>query len=938
MKAPTYSRMAAARLRANRRQYLSLMLAVFLSVFLVSTMVLAVYGIYTAYLQQRYDKVGYLDAVALQDEYSTIDSDTLENMGFFNQIGQVCLTGTVTDTNLYLGYYDSVGQELLNLKPVAGRLPENPGEIAMEQSALEILEISLEIGDTLELNITPVDGIPEMRTFILVGFLPERSVHFEHKNFDGLSAVPAVVTSDREPDFTVGRFYTQHMMTLLPEVSMDTMLEYAWDHGYALYLYGLSSTGERVEISNNYRFNINTDGITMENVGRLLCAWFTDDYRMGADAELFNAIRVALVLATALLLSCGVGICGAMEGILTKRREEIGVLRAVGATRRQIRRMFGRENLLLALVTAPLSLGASCLTMWGLSKLMPQSIRFSFELWLLLPIGMFAIAVILISGYLPLVRASKQMPMSVIRDTAMLRRSKGIRGKEAFSPTKLIAARRVRFNPTRQVGAALLVGLMLVCTGQVTGLMSDYWKDNTKVHYAFKLDGPGRVFSKSYSTSYETPSLSKRSIQQIRSLDHVRSLTLHRNMTVTMVLDQVPRYAMLEFWWDEFSLGMLDQEGFQEALALRPEAAELFQSTYPSLREEYLDFLEEYEIPGEAYPTVLVTMELNGENLEKLNSRLESGRIDVDAIHAGQEVIVLAPELWYQARGDSAYQLWTSEEEVRNTAGGEKAKLLAWSNAVTAGQVLPLLHIYQTDTSGEFYREDATVTVGAVSAYVEPDANLGPDDYMYLITTEQGLENLGFRIEGLSRMEVYVDDDLSLEEEAVLEERLTAIARRTPGYTVQNRMEEFRAQQARNNQVLMVILSIMLLFFSVSVGMIVSAATRQIHSEGRVIGMLRAVGTDEKTILGCYSGQITASIACGTVIGLIVMVGYLGNYLYFAGLELPKQAAFDLWQILLMSGTICLMAAVCVFACRFFLRLRIREIVEMSIIENIREL
>ena len=46
MKKLTFSAMAAARLRANKRQYLGLLLGIFLSIFLISTLVLSVYSIF----------------------------------------------------------------------------------------------------------------------------------------------------------------------------------------------------------------------------------------------------------------------------------------------------------------------------------------------------------------------------------------------------------------------------------------------------------------------------------------------------------------------------------------------------------------------------------------------------------------------------------------------------------------------------------------------------------------------------------------------------------------------------------------------------------------------------------------------------------------------------------------------------------------------------
>ena len=71
MKKLTYSSMAAARLKANKRQYMSLVLGIFLSIFLISTLVLSVYCIYQAELQKRYEKVGYLDFVILDNSIVT---------------------------------------------------------------------------------------------------------------------------------------------------------------------------------------------------------------------------------------------------------------------------------------------------------------------------------------------------------------------------------------------------------------------------------------------------------------------------------------------------------------------------------------------------------------------------------------------------------------------------------------------------------------------------------------------------------------------------------------------------------------------------------------------------------------------------------------------------------------------------------------------------
>ncbi len=909
MKQLTFSAMAAARLRANKRQYLSLVLGIFLSVFLVSSLVLGMYGVYLSFQQKRYDQVGFVDMVVL-DDLST--DEELKNTGYFETIGHAYVSGVVTERNIYLGYYDAQGQNLMNLAAIEGRLPEAPGEIAVETSALDVLDVDWAIGDTVELDITPIDGNREVRQFTVVGYLPERSVNFTLVDGGCFADFPAIVTCPQET-FSVGRVATHFLLGLENKFQLHGALQTLWDRNQGPFFYGLDASGRRIHLGGYFP----------------LLTYLGSDLCMLAG--------VACILTFALLLSCGVGISGAMEGMLSKRRKEIGVLRAVGATRRQIRRMFGRENWILALLIAPAAIGLSCVAIWVLSIFLPTSICFGFRLWLLVPIATFSMAVILLSGYLPLVRASKLMPMSVIRDTGMLRRSKGVKGKKEFSPTKLIAARQIRFNPTRQIGSALLVALMLLCTGLFVGLLVNIQQMDSEDYPAFELGGGGRSYSNNYSSSYDSPSLSQQSIRQIRSLDHVQSLTLLRSMRLTMVLDEMPRHAILDGQMN-FDFGMLDDEMFQEALAFMGTQTALFhEEIRESSRQEYLDFLEAYEIDGEAYVSSLVTMDLTPENLDMLNAGLESGKIDVDAINAGREVIIVAPEIWWKSRGETGYSLYYSQEEVEANPRAEGAERMAWNNAITAGQQIPLIHIYQKNIGETFYREDATVTVGAVTTYIDEGMHLRGSS-LYIITTEQGLANMGFLPEGLYRVQVYVDEDISLEEEAKLEEKLNSIARRTEGYDVSNRMKTLRESARQQQQTNLLLCALITLFFSVSVGMVVSSVTRQINAEGRTIGMLRAVGADERAILGCYSGSMMASIGGGLGIGLtglgIAGVLYGIQQLRMYGRIFNK----DIKMAVLILTAVGILSVLFWFACRFFLRLRIREIVNKSIIDNIREL
>ncbi len=913
MRQLTYSSMAAARLRANKRQYLSLVLGIFLSVFLVSSLVLGVYGIYLAFLQQRYETIGYVDMVVLDS--TDPDPRELEKLEIFERIGTIRVSGVVTDRNVYLGCYDDTALQLVNLVPVEGRLPQEPGQIAVERSALEILEVEWSLGQQVELDISPMAGTRERRSYTVVGFLPERTEAYQLDNL-GLSQLPAIVTSPREPGFPVGHLDNHYVMGLKDSVTLneglDVLRDWAIDQELYNCYFGFSISGQQQRFS---------------DPGNVI----------DADRDMYRLMLTALALTAALVLSCGVGISGAMEGILSQRREEIGVIRALGATRRQIRRMFGRENLILALVLAPLSLGVSCLAVWSLSRFLPGQLVFGFRLWLLAPIGIFSILVILLAGWLPLVRSSRLMPMSVIRDTAMLRRSKGIQYKKVFSPARLISARQLRLHPTRQIGAALLVGLMLLCAGLFPPLLREYYQESAQGDYpGFQLFSHNGMLSQDHVNQYMYPSISRQSIGQLKGLPHVKSVQVDRNVTITAILPEVPRYAMLQ-WGTMDNFGMLNDAQFQEAMAFMGSGASHYEQERETTRAQYLQFLKDQRIQGQAFELVLITLELDRSNLAMLEGYLESGKIRPEAINAGREVIVVAPSIWALYDDSGGYWAWYGEDAAKEDPAARNAQLVAWNDAFFAGQQLPLLHLYQREAGGEIFREDANVTVGAVVSGLNASRSQAYST-VYLITTEQGLEKMNLQLEGITGLALYMDGELSAQQEQTLERQITAIARRTPGYSVYNQLLSFRENAQRQRQTAALVAALALVFFVVSVGTTVSSVTRQLNNEGRTIGMLRAVGADEKAILNCYSGSVTAAVTGG----LMVSLSLLGLFLLVYAISLTTYHSHistnDLEIFAIMALSICLMAVLCFFVCRFFLRLRIRQIVSKSIIDNIREL
>lgn len=906
MKKLTYSAMATARLRANKRQYVSLLLGIFLSIFLVSTFVLCVYAVYQCTLDKRYEKVGNVDMVVMDnDQLKEEDLLALED---YDRVGHAYVTGQVSDSSVHLGYYDETGTELVDLIPLEGRLPQKPGEITPEVSVMGILGVNWTLGQTVELEIIPVDGIAELRTFTIVGVLPDRSEYF-NRIHNGVSFFPSILTCEDEPGFSSGRLAFHYLMELKSGTNLSEAMPHFWEKNLredlAYATYGLSISGRQVQF------------YSLEDIQH-------------TDQDMFNLIAMIGVLASALILSSCVGISGAMEGVLSKRREEIGVLRAMGATRRQIRRMFERENLLIAIAVSPVAIGASCLVTYILATIMPDRLSFRFALWLLLPIAAFGMIVILVSGYLPLVRASKLMPMSVIRDTVMLRRSKKVRTKQVFNPQKLISSRQVRLYPNRQIGATLLVALMLLTCGLTVDVIMSVADFSLENHPGFYLSNHGPI-STDYIPTYDSAPLSVQSIRQIKSLDNVQSIRVGRKLPILLDLPNVPRYVYAS---DEMNQsGMLDDRAFEEAMSMNLPNLSYYSEKRDADRAEYLDFCKAYGFSGNAFVTSIVTVDLNLENMVTLGEYLDQGSIDIDAINEGRAVLMYAPNVWINTFDDGGYVTYTgSPDDPPAKDPLWSSELVAWNDTFSAGQTLSMTQLYRTKEGGAVTRHDVSLPIcGVITSLPDRIANVWTTNA--IITTEEGLENMKLRMDGLRSIAVYVDE-LTLEEEETLMRQLTNISGRSEHHSVQNQVEIFRKSQENNRQTFLMFGSVLTVFFAVSVGMIVSSATRQLHSQGRMIGMLRAVGADTRTILGCFRGQIRATVWGG----FVPMAGLFGIMGLIQLIDSPSRALRNLLETGVMLASLAFLTILCSLICSLILRLRIREIVSKSIIDNIREL
>ena len=252
-----------------------------------------------------------------------------------------------------------------------------------------------------------------------------------------------------------------------------------------------------------------------------------------------------------------------------------------------------------------------------------------------------------------------------------------------------------------------------------------------------------------------------------------------------------------------------------------------------------------------------------------------------------------------------------------------------------AGQTLELVQFVQEhlfdDMSEEalrtnfaqLTRHDASVAVGAV-LNGKPIRN----SEVCILTTEAGAKALGFEMTEITGMDISLTQDVDRETEQALETRLERIAMRGD-MTVFNWLQSWRDEVASIRSAMGLFAAMLLLFFTVAVAMQVGNAGRRIRADARMIGTLRAVGADEKALLGCYRMPMLLT----TFIGAALAAGlYLALAIWYQLRTTLHMHVYTTLPLMLI------LAGLCILCCLAGLRMRLKNALDQSIVENIREL
>ncbi len=851
---PSFARVALSGLYKNRRAYRALAAGVFLSIFFVSTMGLSLYSLLRGSEARYRAQVGMQDAILYRAQ--AIDPAFLRENGLAEQVGSVYAIGTLASAamphSVVIGQMDETAQALLQPTCAQGRLPARPGEIALEASAFKQLGLNAQLGASISLQLTLFGGETREAAYTLVGVLEEQSAFLQ--SGAGENAYPAALLFAAEP-FPAGSAPQTHRVLALPRpASFPAVLRERLD----------ALRGQTPQALQTLYAALARQGYDTAAVQAFL--W-------GGESPYLLGMVCAMGLA---LAACAwAGIASAFSARLNARLQQVGMLRALGATRRQVRRLFSCEALILFALCAPSALALSC----AVARLAAGTLYLS---------GALILAILLLSalGMLlflqwPLRHALRVSPMQAVRDAQLLRAHRHIRVKSCarFRAPALITRRFLRLYASRSAGVSLLLALSLASLACGCLLMEEAIRwSASNARYAFFMNarragGDDPFFDGASPESLYTAG----DALEIAALPFVERADGVQRTVLGLEIPRATDYLLHCGDWDFEYL----REG-------------------GSGRENYLRRREELGISGELMDVSLYAWP--EENLRALEEFVLAGAIDENALSAGEEVLLLAPEAYQSPMDGNTYA----------------------NDLFSAGSALAYWHI-----SAQGNRQGG-VRVGALLGDV-PDDLLGPSRMGDLLTTHAGLAALGLSPGGYAQIGVLAERGLSEEGEEILQSALEDAALRVSGgYTTNN------AALARENREAFSLLmagagALLALFTVLMAAMLNSAVSGRVRADHRTIAMLRAVGASPSAIREIYTRQAFAVLRNGFLLGGALALALLfGVHAYR---KTSPSLALRTFLLLLLPY-----AAITISAVAANLRARLRAALRPSIAEGIREL
>ncbi|MDD4797771.1 MAG: FtsX-like permease family protein, partial [Eubacteriales bacterium] len=900
----TVSTIALQNIRGRKKAYVLLTIAIVLAIYFVATVLLFTSMLVTSLDALHVKRYGSQDIILPDCKDAPLQelvaNGALEEYGTARAVGYALVDKQSRSGGFSIASFDDTALRLAGKTVLQGRLPEREGEIAVESSLLARLRGTGDIGGKLTLTLQVPDGTSFLentveKTYTLTGILADQRIYTNQWDTmaDAYDDYPGAIVSAGEQIEPGG----SAVIKCYGAFAGDAQASYAKAAAFCLQ-YGLVAGGAAANLDNTHYAGV-------------LSGSFDDG--TGETYDMVFSSIVIIVMTIILVFAACLGIVNAFTTNLEQRRRQIGLLRAVGATKKQIRDIFGREALLLAAASVPMGLGLAALTVWGAARLLGGDFVFAPEPPVLLAVAAAGILCVALAAAIPLRRASAIPPMQAIRDVALSRRMKkrSVKIRRQFDVPRLLAHRSVTLYPNRRLGVTALLAVSIVLIGLLAGAMGPQLHRATRFTYNidYTLGKTSRRLSWLMEEDFHAPGVTEQDRMDAAALPGVARVYGQKILRVKLLVDRLTPYLTADGYADDFTY--LRRFAQQNSPWGDPgDSWAITNDTYLASREKY-GYQQDY--------LTVDCVGLDQEIIEGLSGCVSQGAIDPGKLSSGEEVLIVAPTEYGFRVTDTDSNGLVSGTTMDYTIDPSKQYLFTAKNDFfRAGDALTLSLLY---TAGEIAydfdnhrtilpdaatRVDKTVTIGAVLELQQLYETLNNGVLRYngihfygnygVLTTNEGLTAMGFDVP-YETLGVKLGASPAASQEEVLTKSLQDIAAKTPDAQMTSFVAMARENRNTLMQVLVVCGAMILLFFSLCASMVNNALAARIRASRREIGTLRAVGASHRVIVRSYLWQLLWMFLWGVVIGMAAEVAISAWLLLTAA---PGSVySLALWQPLL---------------------------------------
>ncbi len=353
-----------------------------------------------------FDEVQYRNADAV------LNSKHVQQPAITQQVGYSKLADSVNTYKpfLYVNAYDSQAFETFNVKVVSGRLPKNSDEVIISQHIIDNAQVEMRVGDVLALNIGQrlLDGevltqnhpfreeesfqqLTESREYKIVGIMARMNV--EPVWAAGYTVLTALDPAQLAPDEQV-RIFTRI------------------DRPRRIYDYA-PQIAEQADVSqDNIKYNDNY--LRMMGISR--------NQRVNRALMIILSVLISLIIIASVAL-----IFNSFAISVSERKKQFGLLKSIGATPKQIRKIVYKEAAIIGAISMPLGILGGILGIWVVLRISNNLMHNIFVAgthlnlivspYVVISTILFLGLTLLISAWIPAKRAAQISPIDSIRQT-----------------------------------------------------------------------------------------------------------------------------------------------------------------------------------------------------------------------------------------------------------------------------------------------------------------------------------------------------------------------------------------------------------------------------------------------------------------------------------------------------------------------------------------